>query len=49
MVVDRHAEVFRAVYDTLVEPPPITPDWAELEARATEAPSEAAIVHLLPL
>ena len=39
MVVDRHAEVFRAVYDTLVEPTPATLDWAELEARATEAPS----------
>ena len=39
MVVDRHAEVFRAVYDTLVEPPPATLDWVELEARVAEAPS----------
>jgi hypothetical protein len=36
MAHDRHAEVFRAAYDTLVEPAPETPDWAELEARVAE-------------
>ena len=37
MAADRHSELFRAVYDTLVEPPPDALAWAELEARATEA------------
>ncbi|NNL69863.1 MAG: anti-sigma factor [Acidimicrobiia bacterium] len=39
MAVDMHSEVFRAVYDSLVEPAPATLDWAELEARVAEAPA----------
>jgi hypothetical protein len=37
MATERHAEVFRAFYDTLVEPAPDTLDWTELEARFVEA------------